>query len=86
MVLLKNVRNFLTHFGDKGRLTKEFMSSREIYALGEKARLFLEVCLLGAMGMTDGEIFVLLDDFEPYIDWRGETKMQAIAAHMVAQK
>jgi hypothetical protein len=50
MVLLKNVRNFLTHYGDKGGLTKEFIFSREVYALGEKARLFLEVCLLGCDG------------------------------------
>ena len=67
MVLLKNARNFLTHYGDIGGLTKEFMSSREVFVLGEKARLFLEVCLLGVMGMTDDEILVLLKDFGPYV-------------------
>jgi ApeA N-terminal domain 1 len=75
MVRLKDVRNFLTHYGDKG-LNKEFMSSVEIYALGEEARLFLEVCLLGAMGMKDSEILRLLEDFEPYLDWRRETRLQ----------
>jgi hypothetical protein len=62
---LRNARNFLTHYGEQGELDKEFMSSREVYVLGEKARIFLEVCLLGAMGMTDDEILKLLEEFEP---------------------
>jgi hypothetical protein len=80
LTLLKNVRNFLTHYGDKGQLTKKFMSSREVFVLGEKARLFLEVCLLGAMGMKDSEILLLLEDFAPYLDWRRETRMQTTRA------
>ena len=74
---LRNARNFLTHYGDQGELDKEFMSSREVYVLGEKARIFLEVCLLGAMGMTDDEILKLLEEFEPYLDRRTETRMQS---------
>ena len=74
--LLRNVRNFLTHYGEQGELDKEFMSSREVYVLREKARIFLEVCLLGAMGMSDDEIFKLLEEFGPYLDWRTETRMQ----------
>jgi hypothetical protein len=77
MVSLKNARNFLTHYGDIGGLTKEFMSSREVFVLGEKARLFLEVCLLGVMGMTDDEILILLKDYGPYVDWCRETRMNA---------
>ncbi|MEH2561813.1 HEPN domain-containing protein [Bradyrhizobium sp. AZCC 2289] len=85
MALLKNARNFLTHYGDIGGLTKEFMSSREVFVLGEKARLFLEVCLLGVMGMTDDEIVALLKDFEPYVDWCRETKLEPSDAKVAAR-
>lgn len=76
MALLKNVRNFLTHYGDTGQLTKEYMFSPDVFWLGEKARLFLEVCLLGVMGMTDNEILELLKDFAPYADWCREARMR----------
>jgi hypothetical protein len=83
LAFLKNVSNFLTHYGDIGGVTKEIMSSRDVFVLGEKARLFLEVCLLGAMGMKDSEILLLLEDFEPYLDWRRETRMQTTRAATV---
>jgi ApeA N-terminal domain 1 len=74
---LRNARNFLTHYDeDQGDLDKEFMSSRDVHVVGEKARLFLEVCFLGAMDMTDDEIFELLKDFGPYRDWCAETRLE----------
>lgn len=77
MALLKDVRNFLTHYGDQ-KLQKEFLWSRDIYILKEKTRHFLEICLLGAMGMTDDEIDQLLRDFEPYRGWRMEVSMERV--------
>ncbi len=73
---LRNARNFLTHFDDRGELDKEFMSSRDVYVVGQKARLFLETCFLGAMEMTDDEILALLKDFEPYCDCCAETRWE----------
>jgi hypothetical protein len=73
---LRHARNFLTHYGDSGGLTEEFLSSRAVYETGEKARLFLEICFLGAMSMTDDEIFKLLKEFGPYRDWCRQTKFQ----------
>lgn len=46
MELLKDTRNFLTHYGDQRSFGKEFLWSRTIVTLKEKARLFLEICLL----------------------------------------
>jgi ApeA-like protein/HEPN superfamily Apea-like protein len=75
MGLLRHARNYLTHYGDSGGLTKDFMSSREVYALGERARLFLEISFLGVMSMTDDEIFELLKEFGPYRDWCSQTRL-----------
>jgi hypothetical protein len=77
MVLLKDVRNFLTHYGEQ-KLRKEFLWSRDIFVLKEKTRLFLEICLLGAMGMTDDDIEHLLRDFEPYNGWLMEVNMEQV--------
>ncbi|MGM4960302.1 hypothetical protein ACT4MK_33855 [Bradyrhizobium barranii] len=76
MGLLKDVRNFLTHYGGKKTLTKDFLWSRDAVVLKEKAHLFLEICLLGAMGMSDDEIQELVSNFEPYLDWRMETSIE----------
>jgi len=76
MGLLKDVRNFLTHYGGKKTLTKDFLWSRDAVALKEKAHLFLEICLLGAVGMSDDEIQELASNFEPYLDWRMETSIE----------
>lgn len=78
---LKEARNFLTHFDDHGALDKEFMSSRDVYVVGQKARLFLEICFLGAMEMTDDEILALLKDFGPYRDCCAETRWENTRAH-----
>lgn len=75
MERLKDARNFLTHYGDQKSFGKGFLWSRTIYVLKEKARLFLEICLLGAIGLSDEEIFELLEMFEPYLDWRMETSI-----------
>ena len=80
---LRKARNFLVHYSDQGELDIEFMSSREVYVVGENARIFLEVCLLGAMGMTDDEILKLLEEFQPYLDRRTETRMQSASPRRV---
>jgi len=80
MMLLKNVRNFLTHYSGQKALTKDFLWSRDIAVLKEKARLFVETCLLGAIGMSDDQIHSLMDQFEAYRDWRMETSMEFINA------
>ena len=68
MELLKDTRNFLTHYGDQKSFGKEFLWSQTIFSLKEKARFFLEICLLGVIGMSDDEIFELVDQFLPYQD------------------
>ena len=73
---LRNARNFLTHYGEQREIDKEFMSSRDVYVVGENARLFLEVCLLGAMGMTDDEILALIKGFGPYRERVAEIKWE----------
>jgi len=78
MAMLKDVRNFLTHYGEKKTLGKEFLQSRDGFVLKEKTRLFLEICLLGVMGMTDEEIGQLARDFSPYNGWRAEAMMERI--------
>jgi ApeA N-terminal domain 1 len=82
MVMLKDVRNFLAHYGEKKALTKDFLWSRDIVVLKEKAHLFLEICLLGAMGLSDDEIQGLVSNFEPYLDWRMETSMEFINEYL----
>ena len=77
MVLLKDVRNFLTHYGEQ-KMGKEFLWSRDIFVLKEKTRLFLEICLLGAMGVSDEDIEQMLRDFEPYNGWRMEASMEQV--------
>jgi ApeA N-terminal domain 1 len=77
MVLLKDVRNFLTHYGEQ-KMGKEFLWSRDIFVLKEKTRLFLEICLLGAMGVSDEDIEQMLRDFEPYNSWRMEVSMERV--------
>lgn len=76
MTALKDVRNFLTHYGENRSLKKDFLWSRDILVLKEKTRLFLEICLLGAMGMSDEDIEQLLQDFRPYNGWRTEAMME----------
>ena len=76
MELLKDTRNFLTHYGDQRSFGKEFLWSRTIVTLKEKARLFLEICLLGMIGMSDDEIVELLNQFLPYEDWCMETVIE----------
>ena len=48
----------------------------------EKAHLFLEICLLGAMGLSDDEIQGLVSNFEPYLDWRMETSIEFINEYL----
>lgn len=44
--------------------------------LERKSAPVLEICLLGAMGMSDDEIQELVSNFEPYLDWRMETSIE----------
>ena len=86
MELLKDTRNFLTHYGDQRSFGKEFLWSRTIVALKEKARLFLEICLLGMIGMSDDEIVELLNQFLPYEDWCMETVIEIANDMLVPPK
>lgn len=85
MMLLKNVRNFLTHYSGQTVLTKDFLWSRDIMVLREKARLFVETCLLGAIGMSDDHIYCIMDQFDAYRDWRMETSMEFMNAMLKAK-
>jgi hypothetical protein len=78
MATLKDVRNFLTHYGEQKARGKDFLWSREVLVLKEKARLFMVICLLGAMGMSDDEIEELMSRFEPYNGWRMEATIELV--------
>jgi len=80
MTLLKDARNFLTHYSDQKAFGKEFLWSRDIFVLKEKTKLFLEICLLGAIGMSDTEISALMEQFEPYVGWCAESSVQMVNA------
>ena len=69
LTLLKNARNFLTHYGAQKKFDRDFLLSRQLYVLSEKTRLFVEICLLGILGLNDKEIVDLLGKFEPYTAW-----------------
>ena len=71
---LRRARNYLTHYSDDKDLTKDFMSSREVYVVGQKGRMFLEICFLGAMDMSDDDIFELLKSHSVYGDLCAEAK------------
>jgi hypothetical protein len=68
MELLRDVRNFLTHFQSRRNFNQDFLWSRELMGLTDRTKLFLEICLLGTLGMRDEEIYELLRQFEPYVN------------------
>jgi hypothetical protein len=68
MELLRDVRNFLTHFGSRRDFNKDFLWSRELMALSDRTKLFIEICLLGALGMDDEQIYEMIRQFEPYVN------------------
>jgi hypothetical protein len=72
MGLLKDVRNYLTHYSRPKSLGSDILWSRRLLILFEKTRLFAEVCLLGVMGLSDDEIREHLRTFEPYVGWSHE--------------
>ncbi len=66
MELLKDARNYLTHFDDRKGFKQDFLWSRQLYFLSEKTKFFIEICLLGVIGMSDSEIAQLLHNLEHY--------------------
>jgi hypothetical protein len=70
MALLRDVRNFLTHNGDKNSIDKDFLTSRRMLVLCEKVRFFVEACLLRATGLEDAEIAGVLGADDAYHYWR----------------
>ncbi|HZL59175.1 MAG TPA: HEPN domain-containing protein [Stellaceae bacterium] len=70
MALLKDARNFLTHYGRGKEFNREFLESRKLLILAEKAQLFVEICFLGLLGMNDQEIVGMINRFEPYVNCR----------------
>jgi ApeA N-terminal domain 1 len=67
MELLRDARNFLTHFGTRRQFSKDILWSRELMALSDRAKLFMEICLLGVLSMSDEQIQELIRTFEPYV-------------------
>lgn len=70
MSQLKEVRNFLTHFGENKSFTAASLWEFEIFLLQQKSRLFLEICFLSAMGMRNKSILKLLNQFDDYVQAR----------------
>ena len=70
--MLKDVRNYLTHYSRPKSLGSDILWSRRLLILFEKTRLFAEVCLLGVMGLRDDDIREHLSTFEPYVGWSQE--------------
>jgi ApeA N-terminal domain 1 len=66
MSLLKDVRNFLTHYGDRKHFDRRFLESRRILILNAKVNLFFEVCLLGALGFSDDKIGNIMQSTDDY--------------------
>jgi hypothetical protein len=85
MALLKDARNFLTHFGGQKKFDKDFLWSKEAYVLKEKARLFVEICILGQLGMSDEEIHTLMEECGFYRDWRFRNQLEALNEHIASQ-
>jgi hypothetical protein len=69
MALLRDVRNFLVHYGEKARFGIDILSSPRLMVLHEKARLFAEIAMLGELGIDDEELPQFLTRFEPYAEW-----------------
>jgi hypothetical protein len=78
MKVLKDTRNFLTHYGQQKTRGKEFLYSQEMYILKEKTRLFVEICLLGAIGMNEEEIWAMMRQFEPYREFSFATVIDRV--------
>jgi hypothetical protein len=76
MSLLKDVRNFLTHYGDKKKFNKQFLESRRIMILSGKVSIFFEICLLGAIGFADEEIKNILQSVDDYAHLKWESHQQ----------
>lgn len=69
MALLRDVRNFLVHYGEKAQFKIDFLSSTRLMVLYEKCRLFAEIAVLGELGMDDAQLPEFLTSFEPYAQW-----------------
>lgn len=67
---LRDVRNYLTHYSDQSRFDADYPTSPALVKLAARAKLFLEVCLLGILGLKDEEIHTLMQDYEPFQDAR----------------
>ena len=78
MTLLKNARNYLTHFDGRKGFKQDFLLSRQLYILSEKTKLFIAICLLGLIGMSDTDIRQLLYNVESYTALCFEAHQQRI--------
>lgn len=66
--VFRDARNYLTHYGDNQKFGRSFISSKRLVEITRRAKLFLEVCLLGLMGLKDLEILKILETYEPFHD------------------
>jgi hypothetical protein len=53
MRLIRDVRNYLTHFEDRGRRMEKYIQDRSFVILTRKLRFFVEMCLLRSIGMSE---------------------------------
>lgn len=74
MKALRDARNFLTYYGDH-KHGRDFLFSTELYQMSERARLFVEISILGALGFEDTEIKDLIRFFDPYAEVAHQTQM-----------
>ena len=51
--LIRDVRNYLTHFEDRGRRMEKYIQDRSFVILTRKLRFFVEMCLLRSIGMSE---------------------------------
>jgi hypothetical protein len=69
MQLLRDVRNFLTHYGNKKTVQEDFATSRRAFVLREKTRFFVEACFLSAIAIDDADIYEQFDQSPAYTYW-----------------
>jgi hypothetical protein len=67
MKFLKDIRNYLTHYGDSKVVDRNFFISRHALILTLKCRFFLEIALLSELGLTDTKIKEMLQGCDEYL-------------------
>jgi hypothetical protein len=66
MRLIRDVRNYLTHFEDQKGRWEKYIQERPFVTLTRKLRLFIEICLLRSIGIDDAVKSELLREVRDY--------------------